>query len=238
LRGQGGLLLLEGGYLILLATLLQAIMVSAALILLPLWTLRRAPARPGSRVRIGGYFLALGLAFLFVEMAFIQRFSLFLGSPLYTVAVVLCAFLVFAGLGSGYATRLSQRRLDDQHRRQIQPVTLAVTGIVLIAPLYVIVLPPLFLWCLALPDAARIALTLVLIAPLAFCMGLPFPLGLAQVAARLPDMLPWAWAMNGCASVLGAILATLLAIHHGFTVVVGLALGLYVLAATLLRQPP
>ena len=116
-------------------------------------------------------------------------------------------------------------------------MTLAVAGIVLIALLYVLVLPSLFLWCLGLPDVARIVLALALIAPLAFCMGMPFPLGFARVAARLPDMLPWAWAVNGCASVLGAILATLLAIHHGFTVVVVLALGVYILAAAMLRQP-
>jgi hypothetical protein len=116
-------------------------------------------------------------------------------------------------------------------------VTLAVTGIVGLALLYLLVLPPLFLWGLRLPDAARIVLTLALIAPLAFCMGIPFPLGFARVATRLPDMLPWAWALNGCASVLGAILATLLAIHCGFTVVVVLASGLYVLAAALLHRP-
>ena len=68
-------------------------------------------------------------------------------------------------------------------------------------------------------------------------MGMPFPLGLAQVAKQAPDLIPWAWGINGCASVLSAILATILAIHFGFTVVVGLALALYGLAAAMLYRP-
>ena len=83
----------------------------------------------------------------------------------------------------------------------------------------------------------EILLTMALIAPLAFSMGLPFPLGLAGVARHLPEMVPWAWGINGCTSVLSAILATILAIHYGFTLVVGLAVGLYVLAAAILYRP-
>jgi hypothetical protein len=68
-------------------------------------------------------------------------------------------------------------------------------------------------------------------------MGMPFPLGLAQVAKQAPNLIPWAWGLNGCASVLSAILATILAIHFGFTAVVGLALALYGLAAATLYRP-
>jgi len=78
-----------------------------------------------------------------------------------------------------------------------------------------------------------VVITLVLIAPLAFCMGMPFPLGLAHVAGYAPHLLPWAWGVNGCASLISAILATLLAIHLGFTWVILLAVLLYSLAAFL-----
>lgn len=235
LRGQGGLPLLEWGYVLLSATLLQASVVSVGLIVLPLWRLRRYAGALRYRRRIGVYFAALGVAFLFIEIAFIQRFILFLSHPLYATAVVLCAFLVFAGLGSGYAARLTRRAqgmLDVQ-----RPIAYAVAGIVSMALLYLVLLGPLFQRCLWLPGVAKIALTLVLIAPLAFCMGLPFPLGLAYVGTHIPAMIPWAWGINGCTSVLSAILATMLAMHYGFTVVVGLALGLYVLAAAVLRVP-
>jgi spermidine synthase len=237
LRGQGGLPLLEWGYLLLIAALLQAIIVSFGLIVLPLRKLPRPLASGWYRSRIGFYFAALGLAFLFIEIAFMQRFILFLSHPLYAIPVVLCAFLVFAGLGSGYTTRLTQRTQADQQRLQGKQIMLAVIGITMIALLYLFLLKPLFEWCLWLPVMVKIALTLALIAPLAFCMGMPFPLGLAGVARQMPDMIPWVWGVNGCTSVMSAILATILAIHYGFTVVVGLALVLYGLAALAMRRP-
>ncbi len=111
LRGQGGLPLLEAGYLVMVATLLQAIVFSSLFILLPLWMLRRVTPAPPSEIRpirIVLYFFAIGLAFLFIEIAFIQKFILFLHHPLYAVATVLTAFLVFAGLGSAALSRLRE----------------------------------------------------------------------------------------------------------------------------------
>jgi hypothetical protein len=84
---------------------------------------------------------------------------------------------------------------------------------------------------MGLPDAVRILISAALIAPLAFFMGMPFPLGLARLEAADARLIPWAWAINGCASVTGAVLATLLAIHVGFTAVVIAALVLYAVAA-------
>ena len=89
----------------------------------------------------------------------------------------------------------------------------------------------LFQHAMGLPDALRIVISAALIAPLAFFMGMPFPLGLARVEAIDARLVPWAWAINGCASVTGAVLATLLAIHVGFTAVVVAALMLYGVAA-------
>jgi hypothetical protein len=78
---------------------------------------------------------------------------------------------------------------------------------------------------------------LLLIAPLALCMGMPFPLALTRVSARAPHLVPWAWGINGCASVLSAILATLLAVNVGFTCVVLIAITLYLVAAASFRRP-
>ncbi len=75
------------------------------------------------------------------------------------------------------------------------------------------------------------ALAAGLSAPLAFAMGMPFPLGLAKLAARAPHWIPWAWAVNGCASVVSAVLATLLAAQLGFSAVIALAVALYIVAA-------
>lgn len=237
LREQGGLPLLEWGYLILIAVLAQATVVSAGLIVLPLRALRSSAAPRRQQGRVWGYFAALGLAFLFIEIAFMQRFVLFLGHPLYAIAVILCGFLVFAGLGSGYAARITRRAHQAQHDQYGRPIALAVVGIACLALLYLVLLGPFFRQALWLPGIVKVALTLALIAPLAFCMGLPFPLGLARVARRRPDLIPWAWGINGCTSVLGTILATLLAVHYGFTAVVGLAVGLYGLAAVIMYRP-
>jgi hypothetical protein len=87
-----------------------------------------------------------------------------------------------------------------------------------------------------LPAAVKIVISMALIAPLAFSMGMPFPLGLATLATRSVPLIPWAWGINACASVVAAILATLLAIHVGFTAVVILAVALYALAAAAYRR--
>ena len=223
MRGGGGLPLVEWGYLILLATLVQAVVAGTVLILVPLAALRRQSGPGRRRGAVMVYFLALGLAFLFIEIASIQRFVLFLGHPIHAVAVVLSGFLVFAGLGSGFA-----RRFDANAGRSI---TGAVAGIVLVVALYLGGLSPLLEWLRPLPELARIGATLLLIAPLAFFMGMPFPLGLARTAAATPELVPWAWGINGCASVLSSVLAAVLAIHFGFTAVMVFAVALYGLAA-------
>jgi hypothetical protein len=88
-----------------------------------------------------------------------------------------------------------------------------------------------------LPEVLRILISVTLIAPLAFCMGMPFPLGLGRLADYEPSLIPWAWAINGCASVISAVLATLLAIHFGFAAVIALALALYALALWVFPAP-
>ncbi len=250
LRGQGGAGLLEWGYLVLFATLAQAALLSALLILLPLWLRRRRPASGAPRLRVALYFAALGLAFLFVEIAFIQRFVLFLGHPLTAAAVVIAAFLVFAGLGSGLAPKLAAR-LDGPRApgsaapfpasapisAPISALGLAVAGIAVIALAYLFLLPPLFERLLFLPALLKGAVSILLIAPLAFFMGLPFPLGLARVSEAAADLVPWAWGVNGCASVMSAVLATILAIHFGFAAVVAAAVALYLAAAFLFHAP-
>jgi hypothetical protein len=231
LRKAGGAGLIEWGYLVLVATLLQAVVAGLVLILIPLARIERSWP-DGTGLRMGGYFLLLGFAFLFVEMAFIQKFILFLSHPLYSVAVVLSGFLVFAGLGSAASEPLA-RWLD---KTGWSLATLAVGGIAVVSAGYVFLLPVVFKSFIGFADTAKIVVSFVLIAPLAFCMGMPFPLGLMRLADRAPDFIPWAWGINGFASVTSAVLATLLAIEFGFTAVIVLALFVYGVAAAALRN--
>jgi spermidine synthase len=249
-RSLGGAALLDWGYFVLVATLVQTLILSLVLILAPL-ALKHGTGDPVSgRGPVALYFLTIGLGFLFVEIASIQRFVLFLGHPVYAVAVVLCAFLVFAGLGSGVAPRLEAglaalcRTPPDgcaggwrgRLRLPTSAISVAVAGIASTALIHLVLLPPIFRWLMPLPDPPRIILSLLLIAPLAFCMGMPFPLALSRLAQRAPDLVPWVWGINGCASVVGAILATLLAMSIGYSAVVMIAIGLYLLAAAISRN--
>ncbi len=235
LWGSGGVSLIEWGYVVLTITLAQAALASIVLILVPLKALLKHESTPAGQhlfVRTVIYFFGLGLAFLFIEMAFIQRFTLFLSHPLYSVAVVLCAFLVFAGLGSGYSEKATKIWwLPSNVGRAPSPIVLAVGGIISIACLYLFILPYLFEWLRPQPQTVKVLVSVLLIAPLAFCMGMPFPLGLKRLSRHAPGLVPWAWGINGCASVLSAVLATMLAIHFGFTVVIVHAIVLYGFAA-------
>ena len=226
LKDRGGLPLLEWGYLVLIATLVLALLASFLLVLLPLFLRRNTQSQvTGPHWRLVFYFAAIGTAFMFIEIAFIQKFILFLHHPLYAVSVVLCAFLIFAGLGS----------LLSMRWREYFSLTRVATGIAVLCAFYVMLLPGLFNWLVAIPGIFKIPIAALLIAPLAFLMGMPFPLALSDISNRQASWIPWAWAVNGCASVVSAMLATLLAMHFGFAVVVLVAVLLYLLAAGFLR---
>jgi hypothetical protein len=224
LRSQGAMPLMEWGYLILVATLLIACVLSLILILLPLWFFQgRRETSPGSvkPLNIAYFFFAIGLAFLMIEIAMMQKFILLLHHPIYSISVSLLAFLVFAGIGSQFSTMLSER--VGLHRGLL----LISSGIALLTILYVAVLPTLFSMLAATATLLKVLVTIMLIAPLAFLMGMPFPLALSSLAQHSERFIPWAWGINGFASVISASLSTLLAISFGFNTVLILAAGLY-----------
>ena len=227
LKDKGGLPLLEWGYPVLIATLVQAILASFFLILSPLLWLRRHTLRRKGWALIGFYFFALGLGFLFIEIVFIQRFILFLSHPLYSISVVLCGFLIFAGIGSGYSNYFAQKLGRNFESDRLKALSMVVSGIILFSLLYQFLLPIIFHNFVSMSNPIKILITVLLIAPLGFLMGMPFPLGLALLGERQPELIPWAWGINGCASVISSILVILFAIHWGFTVVIFSAMTLY-----------
>ena len=228
--GRSAIPFIEWGYLLLIATLIQAIIAGLVLILIPLFFLKRQDASPtthDSRFatwRVFGYFLSLGVGFMFIEMSFIQKFLLLLANPTYAVAVVLCAFLLFAGLGSLFSLRLSKIGRLRRH-----PTAVAIGALSVIALVYLQLLPPIFHRFLASSDILKITVSIGLIAPLAFFMGMPFPLGINRLQRHQPHLIAWAWGINGYASVVSAILATCLAIAFGFNTVILLAVGVYLI---------
>ncbi len=210
-----------GGYLVLLILLALATLASLELIVLPL--VIRRPVQPDSRERRarGRYvtlstlvvFFALGLGFLFIEIPLIQHFVVYLGHPTLAFAAVVLAILVFSGIGSLTAPRV--------------PVVAGFMVIALGAILYPSLLRPILSATLGAPLVARLGVAVVSLAPLGFFMGVPFPRALALVETIDPQLAPWAWAINGCASVLSSILATMLAVSAGFSLVLVVAGGMY-----------
>lgn len=217
-KGRGGMALLEAGYPVLAATVVQAVLAGMLLIVAPLAMLKRQPLASGSRWRVFLYFASIGLAFLFVEIVFLQKLLRFVQQPTVALALVLATFLIGAGAGSAWAGH----RVDSA--RPQRRLLGAVIAVVVIGALYSMTFDPLLALLSGGPMIVRAAVAVLLITPLAFFMGMPFPLALRELEEPL---VPWAWGINGCASVVSPALATLLAIDVGFTVVLWFALALY-----------
>ena len=189
------------GYFVILALLGVALLASSLLIFLPLAVSRHR--LQGPRGRVLAYFGLLGLGFLFVEIPLMQQFILFLGQPVYAFTAVAAVILFFSGVGSLVAPRL--------------PVRWTMPGLVIAILAYPFLLPWLMEVTLGTPLALRLLITALSLAPLGVLMGIPFPSGLAWLRQRNPQLIPWAWAINGCTSVLASVLAALLALSAGFT---------------------
>ncbi len=203
------------GYVVLLALLILATAAALVLILLPLAgqrAARRAMGRKGLWRALLPFAL-LGLAYLLVEMPLLQRLILFLGSPTYAMATVLGALLLFSGLGSLFSSRL---RLGT---------ALAALAALLLA--YTLGLPLLSGPLLGLPLPARLAMAILILAPLGTLMGVPFPACLARLQRESPALVGWAWGVNGALSVVASVLAATAALSWGFARVLLLGLACY-----------
>jgi len=208
------------GQIVLVALLALAIAASIALILVPLAVSQRIVVTAPDALRLATYFGAVGLGFMLVEISLIQRFILFLGHPTYSIATIMAALLVSAGVGSFLSGRIP---LDP--RRLLLPAVLCLVGI---GVAYVILLPDAFRAMLGSALPVRVAVAIALLVAPGLVLGVFFPSGLRLVSERHPDFVPWAWGVNGGASVVGSILAIVLAMTHGFPQVTILGLAVYV----------
>lgn len=208
----------ELGYLVVALSAPFLAVLALALIVAPL---SRVGWSGGSRWRTAGFCAGLGFGFMFVEIGLIARLNLFLGGSLPAVATTLTSLLVFAGAGS----LLSQRFAPTTKALllialAIAASTLLLGGVTGVAPLGA-----------DLPVLARACIAALIIAPGAFVMGMAFPTLLRFLESAQPSHVPWAWAVNGCASVVAPSVAVILAVNAGLPALFAAAAIAYTVAA-------
>ncbi len=199
-----------------------------AFILGPLVLVRRRLRATPRRGRLPFllYFAALGAGFIVVEVVAVQKSVLFLGHPAYALTVVLFALLLFSGLGSRLSGRVPETALPRALRRMILLVVALVGAAI-------VLLSPLFYGFVHLGAPWRVLITIGALAPLGLALGMPMPTGIRILDRRAPELIPWAWGVNGAAAVLGSVGAIALAMLWGFdqALLVGAALYLLGLAS-------
>ena len=218
------------GLKILATLLIQTSVLVALMVVLPLLLLRREGLKAPNAGRHLIYFLGLGAGFMFLEISTIQRLVLFLGHPTYSLTVTLCSFLLFAGLGSLFAGRFTGS--EASALRKIVPLL----GVVILA--LAVILEVALDGALSLPLPARVVIVMVLLAPMNFLMGMPFPLGLARLKRLEPRLVPWALGVNGGASVVASILCIVIAMESGFRAVSLISVAIYVLGMWVFTSGP
>jgi spermidine synthase len=193
---------------------------------LPLLFSRKKAGKGSMALRRAGYFSCLGLGFMMIEIGLLRRFILFLGHPIYSLAIILFSLLIFSGIGS----RLSTSKAGD--RRFLRWILLAL---VLLTPLYCYLLPGVLTYFVGLSLLLRCLIAILLLIPLALLLGMPLPLGMALLHAD-GSAVPWSWGINAAASVLGTILAVILAMNFGFNFTILFGAGIYLIAGFLLPR--
>lgn len=198
------------GKFLLLSVLTVSLCFSAVLLLLPLFLKQRRQSALGREsLPLLLYFFGVGVAFMMVEILLMQKFSLFLGHPVYAISLVLFSLLTFSGAGS-----LASRFLVGDSARRLALTVITLAAVVLISfALY----PAVFRAFLGRSFGVRATVALLALLPISFLMGVPFPAGIREATRRNPRIVPWAWAVNGFASVASSSLCVLLAMEFGFS---------------------
>ena len=174
------------------------------------------------------YFSAIGFGFMLIEISQVQRLTIFLGHPVYSLSVVLFSLLLASGLGSLSTDRLA----GEVHRRRLLLLGLLIVTLVAFGALTPIVIGQFE----AASTSMRIAISVAILLPIGFFMGMAFPIGMQRALAETPSSAPWLWGVNGAASVCASVLVVVIAIGAGISAAFWVGTACYVVAvATLYR---
>jgi len=223
LFGPAQMPFLEIGYLIVVITFAQSLLLALLFIVLPLFFLKRTGAGKFPTLL---YFGALGLGYMFVEIILIQRFVLYFGHPIYAITAVISAMLLSSGAGSYFSSKI------QNIRKNASKVNLLIAGFLL---LYAFILTPLIELTISSDIVFKIITGLLLISIPSFFMGMPFPLGIKYLSDNNENHIGWAWGINGSISVIATSLAMLVAVEGGFRMVILIAMACYLIAFFAMR---
>jgi hypothetical protein len=219
---------IEEGYL-LPVIFLQVLILSLVLILLPVliapW--QKGIVKEGKKKLLPTllYFAMLGLGFMFVEVTLIQKSILPLVNPSYAVAVVLTSILISSGLGSMMSSRFSLLR-----------TSIVLPLLVVFTVIYSLLFPVLLDLISPYTITFKVMMVFFILLPIGLLMGIPFPAGIRILGERDDMLIPWAWAVNGCVSVIAPILTIMIAMSSGFKTVLWLGAAAYLTAYAALRR--
>jgi len=157
---------------------------------------------------------------MLIEVSVLQRFVLLLGHPVYSLTVTLFSLLLGTGLGSAWS-----RRFEEASLRRVGVV--AMIAVAVIAVCVILVATPIITWAIPFDRRVRMVVAVALLVPMGIALGIPMPTGLRLLTARAPQMVAWAWGINGALSVLGATLAIFIAMNWGFQVTLMSAAATY-----------
>ncbi|MBN2563310.1 MAG: class I SAM-dependent methyltransferase [Phycisphaerae bacterium] len=220
------------GLMILIACLLQIVILGGLFIFLPMRSHVAGLREHKGLTSVLAYFACIGLGFIAVEIMLLQKLMVFLGGPVYSMAITLFSLLVFCGVGSF----LSKRITRANPRISGIPILLVLAG-VLYATLWFLdeIVPTL----MGLSHTMRCLVAVAGLLPIGLMMGMPFPAGIRMAERLHAPFVPWAWCVNACATVLGSVGCILVAMFIGFTNVLLAGLILYLAAVVaLLLAPP
>ncbi len=209
------------GQIVLVLLLVSLTVFGALFVIVPLFFMRRRALRGVGRPALGIllYFFSVGLGFMLFEVSLMQQMVMFLGYPTYALSVVLFTLLTFLGVGS-----FLSKRFVGREARALPAAVGVIFGLMLF---YSYVFPSIAESTLSASLAVRVGITVLALAPLGLTLGLFVPLGIRRAESLHRDLVPWAWGVNGCASVTATVLAVVLGMAYGFRVVWGLSVAIY-----------
>lgn len=212
----------------LIVLLVQVLVISALVILVPLLRFSSTGLQFQNIFPFLFYFSGLGIGFIFIEIVMIQLFSLLLGEPVYTFAIVLSALLLFTGAGAFISRKYGLKPI-----RTLRLSIFVLSALLLVASL---MLPSLLRLAIAFSMPIRVILAILMIMPLGILLGIPFPTGIDIISRQAPSLIPWAWGVNGFFTVIGSVLAIILSMLTGFQSVLWVAIAIYLVSMLVITR--